>query len=136
MTGVIVDTGFLVSLFRPAEKLRAAAREFLRDNRHPLLTVAPVIVETCFFLGPDGKARLLEWIERGAVAVAEVPTSAYADIRTLIRKYADHDIDFTDLAIVWLAEKTGCRTILTVDVRNFSFFRLGKGKRFELVKWF
>ena len=136
MTGVIVDTGFLVSLFRPAEKLRAAAREFLRDNRHPLLTVAPVIVETCFFLGPDGKARLLEWIERGAVAVAEVPTSAYADIRTLIRKYADHDIDFTDLAIVWLAEKTGCRTILTVDVRDFSVFRLGKGKRFELVKWF
>ena len=136
MTGVIVDTGFLISLFCPAEKLRAAAREFLRDNRHPLLTVAPVIVETCFFLGPDGKARLLEWIERGAVAVAEVPTSAYADIRTLIRKYADHDIDFTDLAIVWLAEKTGCRAILTVDVRNFSVFRLGKGKRFELVKWY
>ncbi len=136
MTGVIVDTGFLVSLFRPAEKLRAPAREFLRDNRHPLLTVTPVIVETCFFLNPDGKAGLLEWIERGAVAVAEVPTSAYADIRTLFRKYADHNIDFADAAIVWLAERTGCRTILTVDLRNFSVFRLEKNKRFELVKWF
>ena len=136
MTGVIVDTGFLVPLFRPAERLRAPAREFLMNNRHPLITVAPVIVETCFFLDPDGKDRLLEWIQRGAVAVAEVPTSAYADIRALIRKYADRDIDFADAAIVWLAGKTGCRSILTVDVRDFGMFRLGKGKRFELVKWF
>ena len=136
MTGVIVDTGFLVPLFHPAERLRTPAREFLRNNRHPLLTVAPVIVETCFFLDPDGKARLLEWVQRGAVAVEEVPTSAYADIRSLIRKYDDRDIDFADAAIVWLAEKTGCRAILTVDVRGFSLLRLGKGKRFELVKWF
>jgi len=136
VTGVIVDTGFLVSLFRPAERLRAPAREFLRNNRHPLLTVAPVIVETCFFLDPEGKVRLLEWILRGAVAVAEVPTSAYADIRSLIRKYADRDIDFADAAIVWLAEKTGCLAIVTVDVRDFSVVRLRKGKRFELVKWF
>ena len=38
-------------------------------------------------------------------------------------------------AIVWLAEKAGCRAILTVDVRHFSVYRLGRGKRFELVKW-
>jgi predicted nucleic acid-binding protein len=136
VTGVIVDTGFLVSLFRPAERLRAPAREFLRNNRHPLLTVTPVIVETCFFLDPDNKARLLEWIQRGAIAVAEVPASAYADIRALILKYAEHNIDFADVAIVWFAEKIGCRAILTVDVRNFSVFRLGKGRRFELVKWY
>ena len=136
MTGVIVDTGFLVSLFRPAERRRAPAREFLKNNRRPLVTVAPVIVETCFLLDPDGKGRLLEWIQRGAVAVAEVPTPAYADICALIRKYADRDIDFADAAIVWLAEKTGCRTILTVDVGDFSAFRVAKGKRFDLVKWF
>jgi hypothetical protein len=136
VTGIIVDTGFLIPLFRPAERLRAPAREFLRNNRHPLLTVTPVIVETCFFLASDEKARLLEWIQRGAIAVAEVPASAYADIRALILKYADHNIDFADAAVVWLAEKTGCRAVLTVDVRHFSVFRLGKGKRFELVKWF
>ena len=136
MTGVIVDTGFLVALFLPAERLRAPAREFLRNNRRPLLTVAPLIVETCHFLDPDGKARLLEWVQRGAVAVAEVPTSAYADIRTLIRKYADRDIDFADAALVWLAEQSACRAILTVDLRDFGVYRLKGGKRFEVVKWF
>jgi predicted nucleic acid-binding protein len=136
VTGILVDTGFLVPLFRPADRLREPAREFLRQNRHSLLTAAPVIVETCFFLDHDGKARLLEWIERGAVAVADVPTSAYGDIRTLIRKYADRDIDFADAALVWLAAKSGCREIVTVDVRDFSVFRISKGKRFELLKWF
>lgn len=136
MTGIVVDTGFLVALFEPRDKLRAPARDFLRNDRRPLLTAAPVVVETCHFLAPRGKAALLEWIQRGAVAVAEVPAAAYGDIRAFILKYEDRDIDFADAAIVWLAEKTGCRSILTVDVGDFSAFRLAKGKRFELVKWF
>jgi predicted nucleic acid-binding protein len=53
-----------------------------------------------------------------------------------LTRYANLDLDFTDAAIVWLAENTGCRSILTVDVRDFSAFRLAKGKRFDLVKWF
>ncbi|MSQ70127.1 MAG: PIN domain-containing protein [Betaproteobacteria bacterium] len=136
MTGVIVDTGFLVPLFRPADRLREPAREFLRHNRQPLYTAAPVIVEACFFLTPEGKARLFEWIVRGALAVSEVPTSAYGEIRTLIRKYADRDIDFADAALVWLAGKSGCREILTVDAGDFGVFRLEKGRRFKLIDWF
>lgn len=136
MNRVIVDTGFLISLFRPADRLRTPAREFLRDYTYKLATVSPVIVETCFFLDPDGKARLIEWIQRGAVSITDVPVPAYAGLRKLIRKYADQDIDFVDAALIWFAEKTGDRSILTVDVRDFSVFRLSKGKRFDLVKWF
>ncbi|HVB47625.1 MAG TPA: PIN domain-containing protein [Burkholderiales bacterium] len=136
MNGAIVDTGFLIALFDPSDKLRAAAREFLQNNRHPLLTVAPVIVETCFFLDPEGKAKLLEWVQRGAVAVAEVPTAAYAEIRALILKCAARNLDFADAAIVWFAERTGCRSLLTVDISDFSIVRMRKGKRFEPVKWF
>jgi predicted nucleic acid-binding protein len=84
----------------------------------------------------QGKCRLLECIEHGAVAVADVPASEYWVIRALIRKYADRDIGFTDATIVRLAERIGCRTIVTVDMRDFSVFRVGKAKRFELVKWF
>lgn len=136
MNGIIVDTGFLVSLFLPADRLRNAAREFLRNNRRPLLTATPVVVETCFFLDANGKSRLLEWIQRGAIAVTEVPSSTYADIRGLIRRYADRDIDFADATLIWLAGTTACREILTVDVRDFSVFRIGRGKCFELLKWF
>ena len=136
MIGVLVDTGFLVSLFRPADRLRAQARECLLANRRPLLTAAPVIVETCLFLDATGKGRLLEWAQRGAVAVAEVPVSSYAEIGTIIRKYADRRTDFADATLVWLANNTGMRDILTVDEADFSVYRLKGGKRFALVKWF
>ena len=136
MTSVLVDTGFLVSLFRPADRLRAQARECLLANRHPLVTAAPVIVETCFFLDATGKGRLLEWVQRGALAVAEVPVSAYPEIGTIIRKYADRNIDFADAALVWLANHSGMRDILTVDEADFSVYRLKGGKRFALVQWF
>lgn len=136
MTSVLVDTGFLVSLFRPADRLRAQARECLLANRHPLVTVAPVIVETCFFLDAAGKGRLLEWIRRGALAVVEIPVSAYPDIGTIIRKYADRKIDFADAALIWFANHTGMRDILTVDEADFSVYRLKGGKRFALLKWF
>ncbi len=136
MTSVLVDTGFLVSLFRPADRLRVQARECLRANRHPLVTAAPVIVETCFFLDAAGKGRLLEWARRGALAVAEAPVSAYTEIGTVIRKYADRKIDFADATLVWLANQTGTRDILTVDEADFSVYRLKGGKRFALVKWF
>ena len=136
MTSILVDTGFLVSLFRPADRLRAQARECLLANRRLLLTAAPVIVETCFFLDATGKGRLLEWAQRGAVAVAEVPVSSYAEIGTIIRKYADRRTDFADATLVWLANNTGMRDILTVDEADFSVYRLKGGKRFALVKWF
>ena len=135
MTGVLVDTGFLVSLFRPTDRLRAQARDCLRANRQPLVTAAPVIVETCFFLDATGKGRLLEWVQRDALAVVDVPVSSYVEIGTIIRKYADRKIAFADAALVWLANHTGIRDILTVDEMDFSVFRVKGGKRFALVKW-
>jgi hypothetical protein len=136
VTHVLVDTGFLVSLFRPSDKLRKQARELLLANRHPLVTAAPVIVETCFFLDAAAKGKLLEWVQRGALSVADVPVGAYADISSILGKYADRQIDFADAALVWLANQTGVRAILTVDEADFAVFRLKGGKRFELMRWY
>ena len=136
MSRLLVDTGFLVALFRPADRLRPEARDFLQANRQALHTVAPVLVETCFFLDARQKANLLEWVRRGALAVAEVPVSAYAAVSAVILKYADHDIDFADAALVWLAGESGTRAVLTVDETEFGIYRLKAGKRFDVVKWF
>ena len=66
----------------------------------------------------------------------DVPVSTYPEIGAIIRKYADRKIDFADAALVWLANHTGMRDILTVDQADFSVYRLKGGKRFALVKWF
>jgi len=133
---VIADTGFLVSLFELSDLRRHSASGYLRDHRHRLVTVGAVIVEACFFLRPAIKADLLAWIRRGAVSLVEVPVGAYPQLELTLRKYADQEIDFADAALVWLANETGVRRILTADQRDFEIFRLKGGKRFELIEWF
>ena len=135
MTTTLVDTGFLVALFRSRERFNGAAKAYLTRNRQPLLTVTPVVVETAFFLAAEEKRALLEWVRREGLRVAEWPPSAYARTDAIIAKYADRDIDLADAVLIWLAEQSGCRAILTVDVRDFSIYRLSGGKRFEVLDW-
>jgi hypothetical protein len=131
-----VDTGFLVALGIESDPRHRAARNFLDNYIGKLLVPEPVIIETCFFLSTAGKVRLLDWVRKIPRIVHSVPTQAYPDVGEILTRYADLDLDFTDAAIVWLADKSNSRSILTVDVRDFSTFRLAKGRRFELVKWF
>jgi len=133
---VLVDTGFLVALFHPADRLAPSARAYLRKHRHPLATVAPVIVETCFFLSRPEKSDLLAWAQRGGLAVVDAPVEAYAELAAIIGRYTDREVDLADAALIWLANEGGQTRILTVDVRDFSAYRLKRGKRFEQIAWF
>jgi predicted nucleic acid-binding protein len=136
MTPVLVDTGFLVSLFDPQDRLAASAARYLREHKHPLATVTAVLVEACFFLAPARKAELLTWIRRGGAAPIEVPVSAYGQLELTLRKYADRDIDFADTALIWVANETGARRILTVDRSDFEIYRLKGSHRFDVVDWY
>jgi predicted nucleic acid-binding protein len=133
---LLADTGFLVAAGQRGDPLHEAAKTFLSRYSGTLVTAAPVIVETCFFFESRGKLQLLEWVQSGGLGVAEVPVSAYPDLARTIEKYSDQDIDFTDAALVWLAEESGLRRILTVDRSDFSLFRLKGGKRFDVLAWF
>ena len=135
MNAVLVDTGFLVALFRRDDRLRGTARDYLEAHNHPLVTVAPVIVETCLFLDARGKVELLTWAERGGIDVVDIAPGAYPVISAIILKYADREIDFADAALVWHANDTRMRAVLTVDAKDFTAFRLQGGTRFDVIPW-
>ena len=135
MQPVIADSGFLVALGIQRDPRHEAAKAYLRRFKGQLVVPAPVVVETCHFLSTAAKARMLDWLCSGPVKVAEIPLHAYAEIGPILVRYAKLDPDFTDAAIVWLADKIGCRGILTVDTRDFGVYRLKGGKKFEMVKW-
>lgn len=136
MNRVLVDTGFLVALGIARDKRHHAARDFLDDYSGELLVPEPVVAETCYFLSTTGKVRLLDWLRAAQCKVLDLPAVAYGDVGDILTRYTALDPDFTDAALVWLAQETDCRAILTVDVRDFNVFRVGRNKRFELVKWF
>jgi predicted nucleic acid-binding protein len=135
LDSLLVDAGFLIALGRQRDPLHEKAKSFLRSYSGKLVTVSPVIVETCFFFDSMAKLELLEWVHIGGMAVAEVPVPAYPDVADIIRKYNDRPVDFADAALVWLAGESGLRRILTVDERDFGVYRLKGGKRFEVISW-
>jgi uncharacterized protein len=135
---VLVDTGFLAALGRAKDPLHSRADAYLKRFHGTLLSVSAVIMETCFHLDAAGKVGLLDWVSRGSLATVEVPIAAYGDLASTIEKYSEPKlpIDFADAALVWLAEESRIRHILTTDVRDFSRFRLRNGKPFELIDWY
>jgi predicted nucleic acid-binding protein len=135
MDRVLVDTGFLVALGRAKDGLHDAAVAWLEAHALPLVTVTAVVVEACHFLRLDARIALLEWLASGGPAVIEVPPETYPDLARTMERYKERDVDFADAALVWLAEQTGQRAILTVDDGDFRRFRLKGGDRFQLVEW-
>jgi uncharacterized protein len=133
---VLADSGFLVALGVQRDPRHRAARSFLDGYTGELLVPSPVITESCYFFSATGKVRFLDWVRKLPRKVLDLPLSAYPEVGQIVARYSQLDPDFTDAAIVWLAERTGCRFILTVDVRDFSVFRTAKGKSFELIRWF
>lgn len=133
---LIVDTGFLVALYIRRDKLHLHALNFLQQNQQPLVTTAAVIVESCYFLDAKAKVALLNWIQCGGIEIVDVPIFAYTEISQTIEKYADHDIDFTDATLIWMANKYRYQQILTVDKNDFSAFRLKNNKWFDLLEWY
>ena len=130
---MLVDTGFLVALGIERDPRHRAARDFIARYKGELLVPTPVVTETCYFLSTAGKVRLLDWLSQPRHKVLDLPVVAYADVGQILVRYTSLDPDFTDAAILWLAQESGCSAILTVDIRNFSTFRMGNGKRFALV---
>jgi predicted nucleic acid-binding protein len=59
--------------------------------------------------------------------------AGHARMAVLFDKYRDQDPDWTDLELVWLAETTGTHRIATVDVADFSVYRIHGRKRFEMA---
>ncbi|WMP19236.1 hypothetical protein RCS87_09350 [Thiothrix lacustris] len=71
-----------------------------------------------------------EWMP----AFSSIPTASlpYLPIvRLTLEKYQNLEPDFTDAALVTLAGLCKIRDILTVDERDFSFYRLADGSCFE-----
>lgn len=128
---VLIDSGFTIALFDPLDPLHESAKQTLRHLNARLRTIWPVIVETCFFLGPKGKDSFLRWIERGAVRVRAIEVTDIDALIAILDRYADQRIDLADACLIWLAGQEKTNRVLTTDRRDFSIYRTPNGQTFE-----
>jgi len=133
----LVDTGPLVALLDRSEPDHGEVQNFisrLRGSR--LVTTGAVITEAFYFLSDvrNGPDSLVSFVIASGMEVRDAFSSdaLTAGLR-LMSKYADVPMDFPDATLVWMAEKLGTDSILTLDRRGFSSFRLRSKRRFKLL---
>ena len=138
MTPALLDAGPLIALFDEGDAFHPRYRALLADARQPLslYTTWPCVVEASHLLGDVQRLQMLKWVSLGAAQVFPFDTPALADMVAWMARYTEQPrtrMDFADASLYWLAQESGVTTILTLDVRDFSRYRLPDGRAFEIL---
>lgn len=132
MRRVLVDTGALVALMRGRDRFHAPVAQFFGGFLSgELITTVPVLTETMHLVPAQLGPAVIE-LARGPRWRLPDAAAGLARIGELMRKYADRPMDFADASLIWAAEHTGAREILTTD-RDFEIYRTRTQERLALV---
>jgi uncharacterized protein len=135
MRRVLVDTGPIVAILSRRDQYHRTCVEALREMPGPLFTCWPVITEAAWLLRRDSNAiqQLLISIDAGLFELLALTTADAKPISSMMKKYRDIRIQLADAALIHLAARDGLDTIFTLDQRDFSVYRLPKGRAFRML---
>jgi hypothetical protein len=98
---------------------------------------APVLVEVDWLARSRGVAdamdRLLSSVDDGSVVLVDLDAEDYGRVRSLLRTYANLQLEFVDAAVVAIAERLEQTRVATLDRRHFSVVRPLHVPSFELL---
>ncbi len=132
---VLVDTGPLVACFDADDHHHAVCVSTLKILTIPLVTIWPTITEAMHLLRFSSIAQqgLLTWIARMGLQLITLEATDVQRIQELLERYHDLPMDFTDAALVAVAEREEIATVFTVDMRDFRLYRPRHTKSFHLL---
>lgn len=139
MRVALIDTGPLVSLFDDADRDYERCKGLfakLLGARVRLVTTWSCVTEASYLLAPANHMALLQWLHAGAVAVHGFDADVLEDMLGWMKRYTEPGrsiMDFADASLYWLAQHLDSTFILTLDVRDFSRYRLPDGRAFEIL---
>jgi predicted nucleic acid-binding protein len=128
---IVVDTGPLIALFDPRDKLHMQCRGRLASLRAPLVTTLPVLTEAFHILSPAsrGSAQLRIFIESEGMGIHFSSDAELTRAFELMEIYKDHPMDLADASVVVAAESLATRKIFTLDRNDFESYRIRRGHR-------
>lgn len=132
MRSIVVDTGPLVAWFDPDDRHHRRTERWLKLHGAGFrrYTTLAVLTEALHLIDSAGAgAALLEWIAAGGLVIVAVENADLRAISARMLRYRDTPMDFADASLLWLADRLGTRSVLTIDERGFGAFRLAGGKR-------
>ena len=138
MTPVLLDAGPLIALFDEGDAFHLRYRALLGNPSRPLnlYTTWPCVVEASHMLDDVERLEMLKWVGLGGAQVFPFDAPAVLDMVGWMLRYTETPrtrMDLADASLYWLAHESSVTTILTVDVRDFSRYRLPDGRAFEIL---
>lgn len=138
MKSVLLDSSAIVSLFRPLEAAHEHYRQLLTANPpdYRLHTTWPCIAEASHLLVGVSRLTMLRWIGHGAVQVFPLDAVELLEMTPWMQRYSEPPrsvMDLADASLYWLALETGIVDVMTLDIRDFSRYRLPDGRSFEIL---
>lgn len=128
---IVLDAGPLIALFDGSDRHHAAAVDFIRRTREPLVTNAPVLAEACWMLDFSADAQLdcLRWSSL-TLRIDEETGKDLPRITAILDKYRDLPADFADASLVALCDRLNCHDVASVDA-DFTIYRSASRKAFR-----
>jgi predicted nucleic acid-binding protein len=125
VNAILIDAGPLIALFDRDDSYHTRIIDFLTGTNYKFVSTQAVITEVSHMLDFDIRAQIgfLEWIMRKGLLLCDIVQDDFSRILELTKKYADLPMDFADATLVIAAEKTGIRTIISID-SDFDIYRL------------
>ncbi|MDR1785563.1 MAG: PIN domain-containing protein [Spirochaetaceae bacterium] len=125
LSSVLIDAGPLIALFDRDDKYHKPMLEFISRTPYRFVSTTAVLTEVSHMLDFSINAQidLLEWVLNKGIILEEIEEDDMARIIDLTRKYADVPMDFADATLVVAAERTGVRSIISID-SDFDIYRL------------
>ncbi|MEI6482688.1 MAG: PIN domain-containing protein [Betaproteobacteria bacterium] len=135
----IVDASAMVALFgrehfesaHYSQLFAQAAKE-----QWSLTSTWPCITEASHLLGLPQRYAFLRWVAADGLSIFPFDQGNLEGMAELMRRYTQSprtEMDFADASLVYLASDTGVNRIMTLDVRDFSRYRLADGRAFEIL---
>lgn len=139
MRDLLIDAGPLVAFFAPDDKHHARIDAQIAALAEPglrLLSTWPCVVEAANLLDPPQRLELLRWIELGGIQVYPFERHHLGKMVDRMRRHPEpgkREMDLADASLYWLAAETGIAEVLTIDLADFSRYRLPDGRMFSLL---
>jgi len=137
---IILDSGYLIELFRKNNRYHSTAKEVLIgsvNRKYKFHTLWECLAEASHKLSSDGRRAMLAWLARERVHIHHSLTSDLLAMADYMGKYdgasKGDGADVTDVALVFLAERLKTAHIFTVDENDFSAYRTRTGQPFKII---
>jgi hypothetical protein len=131
----LIDTGAILALLDRDDRWHDRCRAAFASLSLPLATSAAVLAELFHLVGDHPREVDAAWgfVRSGAVSVLPIGDADLSALENLMRRYADHPMDFADATLVQLADRESLVTVFTIDHSDFDTYRIGGRRRFRVV---